>query len=385
MRKVLFFLFGFFLFNPSLFSQNFLANPGFEAIQSEFEKEYPKDDPSIVPNARGCISCLQSWRINYANTAFGLTEKLPEWNWKYYSNIWLYNNDSFWNDQKTFGKAFAAIKVNCFDPEGKRRPLNPKSDYLQTKLLRPLIKGKRYHVSFQVIPSFYLSLNNIGILFTEKSIRLDTVSFINIPAQIVMEKIPDTSGHYETFEDTFIAEKDYNYLTLGYFPTGKSSQTLYRPHNLSRDFTDMDLTEQNKHPGFWFLIDEIKIAGFFESEKLQKIISNKIECKNIQFETAKSNLTAYGKIEIDKLVKLMKEIPYMKIKIEGHTDDIGENDFNLKLSNQRVNEIHDCLIKSGIEMNRINVQGFGETKPLVPNTSEENRALNRRVEIKVLK
>jgi outer membrane protein OmpA-like peptidoglycan-associated protein len=119
--------------------------------------------------------------------------------------------------------------------------------------------------------------------------------------------------------------------------------------------------------------------------KYWMIVNINVDIKNIQFETGKATLTEIGKIEIGKLIKLMERIPYMKIKIEGHTDDIGENDFNLKLSNQRVNEIHNYLINSGIEMNRINVQGFGETKPLVPNTSAENRALNRRVEIKVLK
>lgn len=370
-----------------LSAQNLIANPGFEALISDYEKEYPKSDPSIVPNSRGCISCLQSWRINYVNTAFGLTEKLPEWNWKYYSNIWLYGNPfekGFWYGRKIFGKSYAIITVNGFDPEGKNRPLNPKSDYMQTKMLRPLTQGKKYNVSFQVHLGDYLTLNNLGILLTTYPIRLDTISFINLTAQIVMESI-DTSRDLTLFQQSFVADSNYKYLTIGYFPKNKVIRTLYRPHNMYNDYKNIDLTEINKRPSFFFVIDDIKITEELEREMMQKIIFNKIDIKNIQFEINKSNLTLVGKMEIDKLVKLLDEIPYLKIKIEGNTDDEGSDEFNMDLSNNRSKEILNYLVNKGIQPDRLATEGFGETKPLVPNSSEENRALNRRVEIKVLK
>ena len=117
---------------------------------------------------------------------------------------------------------------------------------------------------------------------------------------------------------------------------------------------------------------------------MQKEISEKINIKNIQFETGKTILNPIGQSEIDKLVKLLEELPYLNVSIEGHTDDEGVADFNMELSNKRANEILAYVHKKGIDLERLQAKGFGESIPLVPNTNPENRTLNRRVEIKVL-
>jgi outer membrane protein OmpA-like peptidoglycan-associated protein len=382
-------------------SQNYIANPGFEPLSEEYLKEFPPSDPSKIPNQRGCISCQQSWRTNHNNPSIGSQlMKLDPWNYQYESKVWLYGDELiksplYWlsgDDEnnrasrlakKIFGLSYAYLTINGFDPDGKNRPFNPKADYYQTKLIRPLKPGKKYEVSFYYRQNKYLCVNNMGILFTENPIQLDTVSFIAMHAQIAMEYIDTTEG-MKLFMDTLEADKVYNYLTIGYFPSGRPIKSICNPNNISRDYKQIDLKEMNKHPGFAFMIDNVRIADLYTTDTLQNMLSSKINIRNIQFETNSSNLTYAAKTELDKLIRILQDIPYLRIKIEGHTDDEGDDEFNMKLSNKRVKTIINYLTNNGIAYNRLEAEGFGKKKPLLPNSNLSNKALNRRVEIKVL-
>ena len=87
---------------------------------------------------------------------------------------------------------------------------------------------------------------------------------------------------------------------------------------------------------------------------------------------------------MDEIVTLLKEHPNVIVEIQGHTDDVGSEAFNLKLSQKRAEAVRQYLIDHGIEPDRLIAKGYGESKPLVPNTSPENRAKNRRVEFVIL-
>ena len=73
------------------------------------------------------------------------------------------------------------------------------------------------------------------------------------------------------------------------------------------------------------------------------------------------------------------------IEIQGHTDDVGDEGFNQRLSQKRAEAVRDWLIKAGIAADRLTAKGFGEAKPAVPNTTAEGRSKNRRVEFAILK
>ena len=86
--------------------------------------------------------------------------------------------------------------------------------------------------------------------------------------------------------------------------------------------------------------------------------------------------------ELKKIAEILKNNPNLKIEVAGHTDSIGSDEYNLKLSQKRAEAVKNVLIdKFGINSNRIVAKGYGEKYPLVPNTTATNRALNRRVEI----
>jgi outer membrane protein OmpA-like peptidoglycan-associated protein len=106
--------------------------------------------------------------------------------------------------------------------------------------------------------------------------------------------------------------------------------------------------------------------------------------QNIFFESGKFELLPASIPELKKVIQFLNQNGDAKIEISGHTDDIGNEADNLKLSNQRANAVAEYLIKNGIEKNRIIAKGMGKSKPLVPNINEENRAQNRRIEFSVL-
>jgi len=109
----------------------------------------------------------------------------------------------------------------------------------------------------------------------------------------------------------------------------------------------------------------------------------KITINNIFFDFDDYSLKQESYPELNRLLDYLKTIQFNKIIIEGHTDDIGDDAYNLNLSQKRAQSVANYLISKGISKSKIHTEGYGAKKPLAPNTTEENRALNRRVEISI--
>jgi len=84
---------------------------------------------------------------------------------------------------------------------------------------------------------------------------------------------------------------------------------------------------------------------------------------------------------VDGGVTVMKDKPSMKVSVEGHTDSIGSDAYNQKLSERRAQAVRDYMVSQGIDAARISVKGWGKTTPIASNKTEAGRAENRRVEI----
>ncbi|MEA5460613.1 OmpA family protein [Arcicella sp. LKC2W] len=114
-------------------------------------------------------------------------------------------------------------------------------------------------------------------------------------------------------------------------------------------------------------------------------VGDKIVLKNIYFEVSKSDLLAASYAELNKLVTMMQDNPMMEIRLEGHTDIVGDPEANLELSQDRVDACETYLVKQGIPSARIQAVGYGDTRPIVKKGTDEERKVNRRVEFVVLK
>lgn len=116
------------------------------------------------------------------------------------------------------------------------------------------------------------------------------------------------------------------------------------------------------------------------SETPKPIILN-----NIFFESGKATLLKKSTLELNRLIDLLNENELLKIKINGHTDDVGSTADNLQLSKKRAKAVVDFLVNAGINNSRLKYEGFGENRPLSKENTETARAFNRRTEFEIIK
>lgn len=120
-----------------------------------------------------------------------------------------------------------------------------------------------------------------------------------------------------------------------------------------------------------------------EEENTDEVLADIFE--NLTFEFGKSDIKKESYPYIDKLADTLNKAKNWTLEIQGHTDDRGSDDFNMKLSQGRADAVKNYLITKGVLLDTITAQGFGESKPIVPNNSDANRQKNRRVEFKITK
>jgi outer membrane protein OmpA-like peptidoglycan-associated protein/Tol biopolymer transport system component len=145
-------------------------------------------------------------------------------------------------------------------------------------------------------------------------------------------------------------------------------------------------------PAYLFFSENFSLKNTFKADKpylkdipLQPLQAGySIILKNVFFETDSYSLKKESRLELNKVVKLLETNPNIRVEIGGHTDNTGTAEYNQKLSENRAKAVTDYLISSSIAADRIVSKGYGFSKPVVPNTSEDGRAQNRRTELKVI-
>jgi OmpA-OmpF porin, OOP family len=111
----------------------------------------------------------------------------------------------------------------------------------------------------------------------------------------------------------------------------------------------------------------------------------RITLNNLFFEYKKTTLSEESFPELNRIAELLISKPSMEVEIEGHTDDIGSDLYNMKLSEARANSVAQYLIEKGASKGKVAVKAFGERKPKATNVTPEGRQQNRRVEFKIIK
>lgn len=113
-------------------------------------------------------------------------------------------------------------------------------------------------------------------------------------------------------------------------------------------------------------------------------VGEKVILKNVFFDTDKYDLKEESKAELNKLIALLKEQQSLKIEIGGHTDNTGNKKANQVLSENRAKSVYSYLVDNGIEAARLSYKGYGDTKPIADNGTEEGRSQNRRTEFTIV-
>jgi OOP family OmpA-OmpF porin len=105
--------------------------------------------------------------------------------------------------------------------------------------------------------------------------------------------------------------------------------------------------------------------------------------RGVNFDFDKSNIRADARPVLDEAIATLKAEGGVAVIAEGHTDSKGTDAYNQKLSERRANSVRDYLVRGGISAGRIKVVGYGESRPVADNKTEDGRAQNRRVELRI--
>ena len=148
---------------------------------------------------------------------------------------------------------------------------------------------------------------------------------------------------------------------------GNGSGNGNSSNNLQSDPNEKDITG---------LKTQITKAAFDNAE-----IGDRFRLNQIYFEFNSSELLTVSYIQLDSLYNILAEKPSVRIEVRGHTDNIGSEGYNKKLSVDRAASVYNYLLEKGIPKTRMKYRGFGPNVPVADNSTEEGRELNRRVEI----
>ncbi len=189
--------------------------------------------------------------------------------------------------------------------------------------------------------------------FKGKLLANETIIFVNDKTKASYKANTDASGKFELL-----------------IPVSGTYSLKYKKFT-----TDVDYTKMN--------VPADKEATYEVEIKIDPPKDFVLE--NVYFETGKSNLKPNSFKALDDLVEILKIKSTMVVEIQGHTDNVGKEEDNLKLSQDRANEVRKYLISKGITEARVTAKGYGPTMPVADNGTDAGKAKNRRTSLKVIK
>ncbi|MBX2893407.1 MAG: OmpA family protein [Saprospiraceae bacterium] len=287
--------------------------------------------------------------------------------------------DKGFGDQKPrTGKSMAGLTLyGCKNGKPHCR------EYIEIQLAEPLVMGQTYLVEFWVAQlERSLQINNIGAYFSEKRIEKRAEEFVFAEPHVSAKDIVEApGGKWVKVSGTFVADKEYDYLLLGNFKDDDKTQAkAHRDDCFNYAYYYLDDVLVKKIPPF------ITVPVKPDDLTKQKLEPGKpITLKNIYFEFDKDELMPRSYVELNKLLQIMQEHPNMVIEIIGHTDSIGDDDYNKFLSRCRAKSVVIFLLENKIKPGRLRYRGAGKHQPIATNDTEEGRAQNRRVEFVVVR
>ncbi|WP_375562292.1 OmpA family protein [Bernardetia sp. OM2101] len=210
------------------------------------------------------------------------------------------------------------------------------------------------NLTFGQVDNDKVLINTTVVDFKQKVRPGETVMFVNTQTGEVFSKISDKEGKC-------------------FFVLIKGSEYLIKYKNFGKevDYQKVQIPDVAR-------LKELKVLVKFQPATAYTL-------DNVLFETGKANLKNSSFKAIDELASAMTAKKTMEIEIAGHTDNVGDKNANLKLSQERAEAVRDYLIKKGIDASRITAKGYGDTKPVADNSTDAGKQQNRRTEVKIIK
>lgn len=252
-------------------------------------------------------------------------------------------------------------------------------EYVTAKLKRPLVKNQKYEIIFytQLAQNSYYATYSPEVYFSKH--KPDTVGYngvLNVTPQITTSQfgMMKNTMRWKKINGFFTAQGGEEYITIGNFHT--NHDTFWE--------TMENVGKYNIYYFAYYFIDDIFVVpiNYFDND----LVPGQANIlKNLMFEKGAAELLSGSIEELTKLINLMREYPQLEIEIVGHSDNVGRETANYKLSYDRARAVAQYLIEEGIDANRITHQGQGSKQPIDDNSTEKGRENNRRVEFIVKK
>ncbi|WP_266366264.1 OmpA family protein [Tellurirhabdus rosea] len=180
------------------------------------------------------------------------------------------------------------------------------------------------------------------------------------------------------------AEKEAEFARMDYEPTTGDFKLVLPTQKIYQ------LTASRE--GYFATTETVDLQKEKRYREIRKVISlfpikagQKVILREVLFEQSKPVLLPGSEEELNRLVDILKQYPQMEILVEGHTDNQGDWNLNMKLSEDRVRTVKSYLADKGVADSRVQTKAWGPSKPIASNETEEKRRLNRRVEFTILK
>jgi OOP family OmpA-OmpF porin len=280
------------------------------------------------------------------------------------------------------------------------------SEYIQGKLINHLTKGQKYCIKISLaLPSYSgFSINRIAVLLSPNPVPINESNESFFLPQVILSTLAVDNKRFVTLCDYFIAEGGEQFISIGRF-TSPDKLKIIRRENILKSHFGIDESA-------YYLIDNVdlhEIKDTMECYCKNNIIQNdtvssipsmgipmietdlnklnlgkSVILKNVNFEFDRYVLLPDADMILKTLLTYLIDNPKIRILISGHTDDLGSDEYNLELSINRAKSVYNWLINNGIESARLKFSGFGKSQPLYNDTTEKSRALNRRVEVKLI-
>ena len=359
---------------------NLVPNPGFEDVERTY-CAWTTDVAKFNAAVRGWSSPTQTTPDHFSTTLD------PE--------CWAHPKKHSSGKQTTHsGSAMVGIKTY-----GKGNTPSYWHEYVQTELPEPLQVGVRYIAEFWVLRAARSNetSNNIAMYFTDTPVSTRDCLPLYFTPQANEDKV--VKGGWHKVRGVFDATGTEKFLLLGNFYGDEVTSHERQPDGERGAYYFIDdvnvriappgteLTPKPRTstpPAPRPIVPDHVSSTTVDIHQVEPAVGTRVRLDNVQFEFDKATLLPGYEKELDKLVDLMTDFPFLRVEIEGHTDDQGSDAYNLKLSDDRAKAVVDHLLKKKVDKERLTWKGYGETKPLKPNDSEPNRDINRRVEFRVI-
>lgn len=238
---------------------------------------------------------------------------------------------------------------------------------------------------------FYTSIANSNqAYFTRSSTSGDYDNFLVVPNPFPGDEVTFVEG---TVRDAITREPLGADITVTDLATGKSVASLRSDDETGQYYVTLNSGHQYsitaRRPGYLFHSERYDVPPSAKGQTITKDIylspltggSGRLL---VFFDFDKSELKPESYPDLERVIELMKEDSKIRMRFEGHTDDQGGSEYNMTLSKKRADAVRAYVVNGGIDANRVESVGFGETKPLIDAETEEAHSMNRRVEMHVL-